>query len=73
MNKKLVLVASDSKATMTKAAIVSFVVVVAARVSNYTQETRRNETKNTQICMYIYIKKLETEPSKKLVSDEASL
>lgn len=54
MNKKLVLVASDSKATMTKAAIVSFVVVVvvvvvAARVSNYTQETRRNETKNTQI------------------------
>lgn len=52
MNKKLVLVASDSKATMTKAAIVSFVVVVAARVSNYTQETRRNETKNTQI-LYI--------------------
>lgn len=47
MNKKLVLVASDSKATMTKAAIVSIVVVVvvAARVSNYTQETRRNATK----------------------------
>lgn len=64
MNKKLVLVASDSQATMTKKPLF-YLLLLSLLAFQITRETRRNKTQKT--------KKPETEPNKKLVSDAKRL